>query len=120
MLRDLIRGALETLQCSAGENATYARGNATVEVSVLPGQAGFTTDPRRGLVVHSDDQDWLLPADELILSGQVTTPQRGDRLTLIRDGVTCVYEVLPADGQTHRLDQTGTLLRIHSKLKSRT
>lgn len=120
MLRDLIRGALETLQCSAGENAIYARGNATVEVSVLPGQVQFPEQPTRQIGIATDLADWLLPADELVLSGQVTLPQKGDRLTLTRDGQQLVYEVMPRTGeQIYRLDQTGSLLRIHTQLRQR-
>lgn len=121
MFRDLIRGALETLQCSAGEIANYARGNATVEVSVLPGQVQFPEQPTRQIGIASDLADWLMPADELVLSGQTTLPQKGDRLTLTRDGRTLVYEVMPRQGeQVYRMDGTGVLLRIHTQLRQRT
>jgi hypothetical protein len=118
MFRDLIRGALETAQAAAGEPTTYSRGSLSVQLTVLPGQVGWNADPTRGLVVESDDADWLIPAGQLVLNGQPTLPQTNDRLTIVRDGVTQVFQVLPNDGQPYRLDATQSLLRIHTKRRS--
>lgn len=120
-LSQLVSGALETVALATGIEATYSRGAETVSLTVIPARTEYRQDQRQAVAIQSDRQDFLVSAASLVLDGAAIRPKRGDLLTLTRSGQSCIYEILPENGdQPYRLDQTETLIRLHTRARSRT
>lgn len=108
------------LKASAGRTVTYCRGAGTVSLTATVGRTLMRlADGQGGTFVEWTDRDYLFPAADLILSGSLTEPARGDQ---IRDtdeaGNVVVYEVLAPGGEPpwRYSDPQGVMLRVHTKL----
>ena len=115
MLRNGVTWLNATAKASLSDTVTYRRGGiALVGLQATPGQNDFAIDGALGVRIESDNQDWIVTASDLILSGAVILPQRGDVISF-SSGAS--YEVQSPDGQTqpYSLDSTGLRLRIHCK-----
>ena len=96
---------------------TYQRGSDAVEVPATIGQTVFELNDRAGAVLRTESRDYLILAEDLVLSGIAVTPRRGDRIRESTGTVTQVYEVLaPGDEPCWRYsDPYRQTLRIHTK-----
>ena len=94
---------------------TYARGEDSVQLTVIVGQTESTELSPQLEAIVSHLRDYLLTdASSLVLGGVLTRPQPGDRIT---DGAL-VFEVLPAgdDEPCYRFSGPDRqMLRIHTK-----
>lgn len=101
----------------AATTIVYRRGGHSVTLPATAGMTSQETMTPDGAMVAVRRHDWTFPAADLVINGQLITPQRGDRITVTRNGVTEVYEVQPdaATGEPSRVDATGLRLRVHTK-----
>lgn len=108
-----LRDALNRIREQRGVTVTYARGSATVTLAATVGKTGQNQDiaPEGGVVIRTGVRDYIISAASLILSGSLTAPQRGDKIT---EG-SSIYEVMPLGEDCFRYCDSGrTQLRIHT------
>ena len=98
-------------------SVTYCRGETSVEVQATIGKWTFEIDDGTGILEKIESRDFLILAEELIVNGQLTVPQRGDRIRETSGDKVYVYEVLaPGREDCWRFsDPYRKTLRIHSK-----
>ena len=96
---------------------TYRRGLATVALRATIGQTEFGQSDMEGMQVTHRIRDFLFPAEELVLDGEITLPALGDRIDETADGKTYTYELLPLpSGELYRYaDPYRRQLRVHTK-----
>ena len=104
------------------ESAVYDRIGVQVTLSVTRGSTSYETFDDDGLSVRSRSTDFIFTAADLILSSNLTLPQRGDKLIMTLGASVSTYEVLDlgAAGHYRPADPYGTTLRVHTKLISKT
>jgi len=95
----------------ASRPIVYRRGANEVAVNAVVGRTLLKLDDDYGGVrVEWTGRDFWVVADDLVLGGQKTLPQRGDQILENEDGRTVIYEVLaPCDEPDH------VMIRIHAK-----
>lgn len=118
-LRSIVQNAVSSVQSLAGEAVVYRRGNVSAALRMLPGSAARPEDAVKGLSLQPELQDWLIGSDQLLLNDVPICPSRGDLIVVDRDGKTLTFEVLPSSEQPYRMDATGALIRIHTRLRTR-
>lgn len=93
LLRDKIATAF-------GREVQYTRGTTTVTITVSPAAGRSLANPAAANVLsvrtESTERDYLIPATEYTRVS-LGTPQRGDRITEVIDGVACVFECAPRE-----------------------
>jgi hypothetical protein len=110
---------LEDMRTShATRQVTYCRGEASVEVSATVGETVFRINDAYGAEVRHVRRDFLILADDLVLGGGKTLPERGDRVREAVGGKVYVHEVMGPGGNEpdwRYSDPYRTTLRIHTK-----
>ena len=107
----------EKLKAHASTPVLYRRGAEEVTVQAVVGRSLLKLDDGYGGVrVTWTDRDFVIAAQDLILGGNVTLPQRGDRIEQTIDGVTHVFEVAAPGGEPEWRwsDPHQIMLRIHT------
>lgn len=114
LLESAVAFAAAALRGNRGKTVLYQRGSDSVSIIATMGATEFERDDGDGVQVAFTAIDFLVSASDIVLSGTMSTPMRGD--LIVSDGQT--YEVLNITGQQHftRMDPAGSMLRIHTKL----
>jgi hypothetical protein len=96
---------------------TYQRGDDSVEVAATVGRTVFEIDDGSGAAVQWESRDFLVPAADLVLAGEVVEPLPGDRIRETQGEKVYVYEVLaPGKEPCWRWsDPFRRTLRVHTK-----
>lgn len=85
-----------------GRNVSYTRGGSTVTLKASPAAGRSLANPAAANVqavrTEATERDYLIPVTEYA-AHSLGVPQRGDRITEVIDGVTCVFECAPRDGE---------------------
>lgn len=121
MAGDVLRQASDWLEEQRTRHAAsmveYVRGDQSVELAATIGKTTFEVDDGYGVLVRHESRDFLVLAADLILGGQMTTPERGDRIRETQGDRTYVYEVLaPGKEPCWRYsDAFRKTFRIHTK-----
>ena len=78
----------------------------------------FEVDNGAGVLESFESRDFLVRAADLVLDGQKTLPERGDRVHETQDGTVYIYEVMAPGREPHYRfsDPYRRTLRIHTKL----
>jgi len=102
----------------ASRSVTYVRGAESVELSATLGQTTYEVADEFGTTVEAKATDFILSAADLVLSGQKSQPQPGDRIRVTVGDEVHVFEVMDLGGAGHwrPSDPYGHTLRIHTKL----
>lgn len=64
----------------AGVDAVYRRGSDELTLKIVPGNHQPESDGIDIEEIVSEEWDWLITADALVLDGDETEPMRGDRI----------------------------------------
>ena len=98
-------------------SVTYCRDETCVEVQATIGKWTFEIDDGTGILERIESRDFLILAAALVLAGEVTLPQRGDRIKETSGDKVYIYEVLaPGREDCWRYsDPYRKTLRIHTK-----
>jgi hypothetical protein len=101
----------------ASRPVIYLRNGVSIVVSTTIGKTVFTIDEGVGVGIQYEARDFLVLAAELVINGQVTLPQRGDRIQEPHGEEVIEYEVLaPGKEPCFRYsDPFRKTLRIHTK-----
>ncbi len=96
---------------------TYRRGGDEVALAATVGRTVFEQDDHAGGLTRIESRDFLIRAIDLVLAGNVTLPQPGDRIIETDAIATYTYEVMaPATEPPWRYsDVNRATLRIHTK-----
>ena len=118
---DLLQKSSDWLEDMRSKHAsrlvTYKRGAETIVVSATIGKTVFEIDDGVGVSTQYEARDFLILAQELVLGGERTLPQRGDRIQEPQGDQSVEYEVLaPGKEPCWRYsDPFRKTLRIHTK-----
>ncbi len=95
----------------------YSRGSESVEVGASVGRTVFQTVSSAGLLEVTEARDFLIAAADLVLEGQRTLPQAGDRVSESCGPDTFIYMVLAPEGEPvwRYSDPYRQTLRVHTK-----
>lgn len=121
MMADGIAWLENQMQIHAAVEVVYGRGGATVNLRATLGRTEFDVRDEYGNVrIEKSDADFIVPAADLILAGDVITPQKADVITRVIGSKTYTYQVLAPAGQQvfKQADPYGRMLRVHTKLKA--
>jgi hypothetical protein len=101
----------------ASRSVAYKRGTDAAVVSATIGKTIFQIDDGLGVSTQYEARDFLILAVDLVIGGQRTLPQRGDRIQETVEAQTLEYEVLaPGKEPCFRFsDPFIKTLRIHTK-----
>ena len=96
---------------------TYSRGVASVSLKATDGEDFSEQRDDYGMIVANRSRDFLIAAADLIISGSVVEPDRGDYITATENGKSVVYEVIAPGSEIHfrYSDPERKMLRIHTK-----
>ena len=91
----------------------YRRGGESVAIRATVGRTQFTREDPHGVVLETEARDYLIRADDLVLDGDRSMPERGDQIE--DQGFT--YEVLPLGSEPpwRYSDPYRQTLRVHTK-----
>jgi hypothetical protein len=118
---DLLQAGSDWLQAKRkafmAQPVTYARGEERVTVNATFGRTRYEVEDECGLRVRAEVMDFLIGADELILSGAPALPQAGDQIRVQRSTAMEVFEVMALGGIGHwqHSDPYGRTCRIHTR-----
>jgi len=111
----------EQLQENASEAVIYRRGSDSVPVQATLGSQLLRSTDRQGFTkMERTERDFIIRAADLILSGQLVKPQRGDIVDILDpDGSTDRFEVVPygQDAPYRFSDPHQLMFRIHAKFR---
>lgn len=96
---------------------TYARDTLSEDMFATIGRTIFEVDSGHGILEKTDSRDFLILAQDLVLGGVRTLPERGDKVRETKGRTVWVYEVMAPGGQPHYRysDPYRKTLRIHTK-----
>ena len=120
-MADLLESASNWLENQRTAHRTvsinYARGVDAVDVPATIGRTQFEIDNGYGVIERTESRDFLVLTEDLVLAGNATFPERGDRIRETRGTTTYVYEVMAPGKEPHfrYSDPYRKTLRIHSK-----
>lgn len=112
----------EQLKAAGSSTVTYARGAASTTFPATIGRHKPYDAGEQGNSLYGFEMRVTFERTALVLSGALTTPQRGDRITVVAGGLTSVYDVLPIEGERwwRDSDAFGKRIEVLVKLQSRT
>jgi hypothetical protein len=101
----------------AASPVTYRRGEASLDgLAATKGRTTFELSDASGVLTRVDSVDFIVTAADLVLSGVITLPKRGDTIT-DEDGVVhTAYPFNGADCWRWSDTQGYTSLRVHTKV----
>ena len=82
---------------------TYVRMAHEIEVSAIVGRKDVLVETSAGALESHEQWDFLIAAEELVIAGNPTLPERGDQIKLPRASHVDVFEVMPLAGEDHWL-----------------
>lgn len=88
-----------------------------VELFATIGKTNYEVEDESGFVVQAHATDFLIAAADLVLAGEKTLPEPGDRIKVAGESETVIYEVMRLGGESHYrfCDPHRNTLRIHTK-----
>jgi hypothetical protein len=120
-MADMLREASMWLEEKRHEHltgpVTYVRGEASVELLATIGRTIFEQRDDYGVLEKVESRDFLVRAEDLVIGGDRTLPERGDRVRETQEGHVYVYEVMAPGKEPHYRfsDPYRKTLRIHTK-----
>ena len=120
-MTDLLQRGSDWLEAQRTEHMTrsvvYERGAASGEVPATIGRTVFELDDGFGVLERVESRDYLILAEDLVLEGQPTLPQRSDRIREPDGATVIVYEVMAPGKEPHwrYSDPYRKTLRVHTK-----
>jgi hypothetical protein len=96
-----------------GFTVQYARDIWSIELTASAGFMSREQSSTFGLAESYEGRDFLLRASDLVIAGQLTKPQAGDKIT----HGSRVYEVMPVGDEPvfRYMDPNHTWVRVHTK-----
>ena len=118
MLQRGLARLTQVLTDRGSQTVKYVRGSRAFDVHATFGQKMLKLDNGVGTsYVQWTDMDFLIPTEDLVISGETITPDRGDLIEITFTDKIERYEVSPyGDEPPWRYsDPNQTIVRIHTK-----
>ena len=120
-MTDLLEQGLGWLNDMRGKHMSqtvvYGRAGDSVEVQATLGRTEYEVTDEAGVTVQAVATDFIAAAADLVLSGQLVSPEPGDQIRVTAGANVLVYEVMDLGGAGHYRpgDAYGNALRVHTK-----
>jgi hypothetical protein len=94
-----------------------AGGDDECELEARVGETPFESTTEAGVTIFDEHRDFIVAAADLILAGDLATPQRGDRIRQRLGEADAIFEVMAPSGAPpyKTCDAGGLMLRVHTK-----
>ena len=106
------------LKTAGGRSVTYCRGSRRVTITATPQMHQRTVVGEDGIETVVSIYSWVIVAAELVLSGELVEPQRGDYMTETLNNEPVEWQLLPVNDSNDLwewLDSSKILLLVHTK-----
>jgi len=111
-----IKAALTATATIAGGEITYTRtGTGSVTLDATFGRAEYLEQSGDGGITKYTARDFIVRADELLISSAAITPRRNDTIAATIEGVASTFQVIEMNGNAYTIDPHGVMIRIHTK-----
>lgn len=118
-LKDIIEAALDNVLSDRGSTITYTRGDASVEVSAMPGKTQVEGETSEGFKVTYETRDYLMKRDSLVFDGVLVAPAVGDVITETAGATVITARVVePLGKDAYSIDQSRGMIRVHTEVLS--
>lgn len=101
------------LKSNASDSVTYVRGASRVTIQATFGKTPYQFQSENGFQVGGEVTDFVFSAGDLILNGNLTTPDIGDKIVTGR--ATYEAQMVGNEGCWKYSDPFGTMIRFHTK-----
>ena len=112
-----IAAGLAAIALTAGEPVTYIVGDTEIPIAhAVPVTSAIGSASADGIATAAQTRDWKIRAADLVIAGQVITPEQGHAIAHLAAGIRTTYRVsIPDGGQDcyRPQDHGGTWLRVH-------
>lgn len=97
----------------------YGRGDREISIDAIPAESVFEIESSSGTIIEYRTTDFIVQQTDIDFGQGPVPPNRKDRVTLVRNGTSHVFEVLPEPSLQHfrETDSYGFCYRIHTKEK---
>ena len=114
---DTIETSFKTLQSTSGVTIKYSRGDRNITLTAIPSETDFLQSTGDGYMETIESRDFMFPASQLNLGGEMVLPERGDTITETVNGVEHTYPVTNPGGARYYKysDPYRKILRVHTK-----
>lgn len=115
-----MRCLAKKLEQHASQRFLYGRGASRVEIAATLGTSDLQSTDTEGVTTVIQTQDFIFKTSLLVLNGELTLPETGDRITQIVDGRELIFKAVSSGSlECYRFcDAERTLLRVHTLLES--
>ena len=112
-----IEKSFTLLQSTCGVPIKYSRGDRNISLVAVPSEADIMQSTGDGYIETIESRDFMFPASELNLGGEMVLPERGDTITETVNGVEHTYPVTNPGGSRYYKysDSFRKILRVHTK-----
>lgn len=117
VLQDGLTWLRDQLKANASQEVIYRRGAEEVTLKAVVGRTLLKLDDGYGGIrMQWTDRDFLIAAEDLVLAGKKTLPQRGDQIEQTINGIKHIFEVLAPGNEPEWkwCDPHETMIRIHT------
>ena len=112
-----IEKSFSLLQSTSGVEIKYSRGDRNISLTAVPSETDFLQTTGDGYMESIESRDFMFPASQLNLGGEMVLPERGDTITETVNGVEHTYPVTNPGGARYYKysDPYRKILRVHTK-----
>lgn len=116
MLADAAAWVADEQENSCANPVTYWRGSISVAIDAVIGQTAWEVQDEDGILTRVVSRDFLIRVEDLLHSGSLIEPARGDLIKEVVAGTTYTHEVLaPGNAPVFAMDPFRIRYRIHTK-----
>jgi len=122
MLRDGAEWLAEQMIEHASSSVVYSRGAGSVTIDAVIGRSVFAVLDQTGNPISKETTDFIVKIADLVISDSQIIPDRNDKISETRNGVTIEYTVCAPSGEpVYRYTSSERdMVRIHAILTSKT
>jgi hypothetical protein len=98
------------------EPVTYTQGATDIAMNATFGQTNYESIDNSGVATSHVARDFIVAVSDMIDdSDAAVLPRKNDTIAATINGVAGVFQVLELQGRCYSIDQTGSMMRIHTK-----
>lgn len=117
LIQDAATWLAGQLKEAGGVTVSYRRGSGSVSLTATASMHRYEVVDSEGFGIMALSRDYIVTAEDLLISSEEITPRSGDRIVETIRGTEMTFEVM-AIGQLKEwepVDTDGTMILIHTK-----